>query len=241
MTGGIRTELHFHLLPGVDDGPASLEEALELARLAVADGTGTVVCTPHVHMVEVASVPGRVRDLQAALDAEGIPLRLHAGGEITPGTPVTAAELEVLAHGPAGGRWVLLEAPLHGAGTEDLHDHAAELRDRGYGVLVGHPERCGALVAPGGGLDVLLRAGARLQVNASSLAGAHGLRARAAGLDLVRRGLVTAIASDAHRPDRPPRLTEALRVLGRDASEALVDGGPAALLRHGIAPVRRAA
>ena len=48
-----RVELHFHLLPGVDDGPADLASALDLARAAVADGTGLVVCTPHAHMSDV--------------------------------------------------------------------------------------------------------------------------------------------------------------------------------------------
>ncbi len=71
LTRGIRAELHFHLLPAVDDGPETLDEALELARLAVADGTGVVVCTPHVHQVDVATIPDRVRELQAALDAAG--------------------------------------------------------------------------------------------------------------------------------------------------------------------------
>ena len=43
-----RAELHFHLLPGVDDGPGDMAESVELARLAVADGTSLVTVTPHV-------------------------------------------------------------------------------------------------------------------------------------------------------------------------------------------------
>jgi tyrosine-protein phosphatase YwqE len=63
---GTRVELHFHPLPGVDDGPRTLGEAVALARLAVADGTGLVTCTPHVHLVDVSSLPERVAVLAAA-------------------------------------------------------------------------------------------------------------------------------------------------------------------------------
>jgi protein-tyrosine phosphatase len=239
----MRAELHFHLLPGVDDGPATLDESLELARLAVADGTGIVVCTPHVHLVDVATVPDRVAELQAELDAAGIPLHLRPGGEVSPGTPLSDDDLRVLAQGPPGRTWVLLEAPLDGGPIEIFHEQADELQARGHAILVGHPERCAALVAPDGGLAHRLRHGAALQVNASSLLGAHGPQARAAGLDLVRRGLVTAIARDAHRPTRPARLTEAVAMLAGHGIDGrpLVDVNPAALLGHGLERPRAAA
>ena len=72
-----RVELHFHLLPGVDDGPHDLAGALDLARAAVADGTGLVVCTPHAHMVDVAELPDRVGQLRSALAARGIGALRH--------------------------------------------------------------------------------------------------------------------------------------------------------------------
>jgi len=42
-------DLHCHLLPGIDDGPATLEEALEMARIAVANGITEAYVTPHLH------------------------------------------------------------------------------------------------------------------------------------------------------------------------------------------------
>ena len=238
LTGGIRSELHFHLLPAVDDGPVTLDEAIELARMAVADGTGTIVCTPHVAQVDVATIPDRVRELQAQLDRAGVPLRLVGGAEVSPGDVLTDAELSVIAQGPPGRRWVLLEAPLNGAPVEELHATADELEARGYGILLGHPERSKRFLAPDGGLERRLRRGNLLQVNASSLTGLHGDRARDAGIELIDRGLVTVLASDAHRPTRPPRLTEALAVAG---DPSLTDSAPAALLERGIAPLRQAA
>src|SRR5215212_9928951 len=126
----MRTELHFHLLPAIDDGPHDLDEAVALARLAVADGTRVVTATPHVRDLlragALGELPARVRQVQAALDADDVPLTVQTGAE--------------LAHGPAGRRWVLIEAPLFG----DAHgflDATAELRARGFGTVIGHPER----------------------------------------------------------------------------------------------------
>jgi hypothetical protein len=86
-----RVELHFHLLPDVDDGPKTLDEALALARLAVADGTGLVTCAPHVHLIDVSSVPERVATLAGALRPARIPLQVTPGGELRPGTRPTDA------------------------------------------------------------------------------------------------------------------------------------------------------
>ena len=81
-----RAELHFHLLPEVDDGPADLDDAVALARLAVADGTGLVTVTPHVRdllaLGILGEVPARVREVQAALDAAGVPLEVRTGAEL---------------------------------------------------------------------------------------------------------------------------------------------------------------
>jgi protein-tyrosine phosphatase len=240
LTGGTRVELHFHLLPGVDDGPKTLDEAIALARLAVADGTGFVVCTPHAHLVDVSSLPERVAELGAALRAARVPLRVAAGGEIRPNTPLESTELEILAQGPPGRRWLLFETPFDPRRLAAFHADARMLEERGYGLLIAHPERCAELVAPGGGLEELLRRGALLQVNASSLTGAHGLLALEAGFDLLDRGLVAALASDAHGAHRPPSLEAAGRLLaarGLDATPLMVDA-PRRLLRDGIAAVR---
>jgi protein-tyrosine phosphatase len=239
-----RVELHFHLLPGVDDGPPDLATALELARAAVRDGTRLVTCTPHAAFVDVAEIPERVRELRAALGEAGIDLGVRAGAELAwyDAPDLGGAELETVAQGPPGRRWLLLEAPLPGTGTLDgLQDSARELRDRGFGLLIGHPERSPALTAAPGAIDRLLVAGDRLQVNGSSLTGYHGAGARAAALELVDAGRAAVIASDAHRPaERAPSLSAAVAVLRRHGTpgahaEALVSAAPSALLERGLA------
>jgi protein-tyrosine phosphatase len=243
-----RVELHFHLLPGVDDGPVDLASALDLARAAVADGTGLVVCTPHAHMIDVAELPDRVRQLRSALAAAGIDLEIRAGAELSWDHVATfdGRSLEAVAQGPPGGRWILLEAPLPGTGDlDDFEPAAQELRDRGYGVLIGHPERSPAMNGDAGAVDRVLDAGDRVQLNASSLVGYHGSAARAAGLELARSGRIHVLASDAHQPrDRGPVLGPAVEILrehGVDDAERLASTEPRALLERGIASARRLA
>jgi protein-tyrosine phosphatase len=238
----MRSELHFHLLPGVDDGPTSVDESLELAAMAVADGTGTVVCTPHARDVDVLTVPERVRELRVRLREASIPLELVAGVEVAQDdvARMSDAELEVAAHGPPGRRWLLMEAPLY-LDADSYFDAAGELAARGYGLLVGHPERCPELME-GGRLHELTDAGALLQVNGSSLTGRHGDQARAWAIELGRAGLVSVIASDAHRPTRGPVLTPATAelvaagVTPADA-ERMVSATPRALLDDGLSVV----
>ena len=121
-----RAELHFHLLPEVDDGPADLDDAVALARLAVADGTGLVTVTPHVRdllaLGILGEVPARVREVQAALDAAGVPLELRTGAELAhDDVPAFDARmLDAIAQGPRDARWVLIEAPLFGGRAEEF-------------------------------------------------------------------------------------------------------------------------
>jgi protein-tyrosine phosphatase len=245
-----RVELHFHLLPAVDDGPPDLATALELAREAVRDGTRLVTCTPHAAFVDVGEIPERVRELRAAVGAAGIDLDVRAGAELAWNDvpALDGPQLETVAQGPPGRRWLLLEAPLPGTGELDgLEQSARELRDRGFGLLIGHPERSPALIEAPGAVESLLDAGDRLQVNGSSLTGYHGAAARVAALELVGAGHAAVIASDAHLPTaRAPSLSPAVAVVTSHGTravqaEALVAAAPRALLEHGIAPRRRLA
>ncbi len=244
--GGVaRTDLHFHLLPGLDDGPASLEESVELARLAVRDGTRTLVATPHVrpdYVTDPAELPERARELEERLHAEGLPLSVEAGGEL--GHDMVGrfdqAQLESVAVGPAHAPWVLLECPFHGLDS-GLHAAASELRERGFGVVLAHPERsAGVLAERRPALERELREGSLLQVNAPSLAGDYGRAAQVAGERLVRRGAVSVLASDAHGPGRAPALRIGERLatrlgLVRVAARRLTHEGPETLLQDGVA------
>lgn len=238
-------DLHFHLLPGVDDGPADMEASLELARAAVADGTGAIVVTPHARsdlgVTDAVEIHARVVELRCALAAAAIPLELRCGAEL--GHELVGrmrqSELELIAQGPSGARWVLVETPFEGIGG-GFHDATAELRERGFGVLLAHPERSADASLDGAaGLRAELAAGSLAQLNALSLTGGHGEEACSAAWELVAEGLVAVIASDAHGPTRPPALERARRTLvevGVSGAVALslVGSGPHRLLTAGF-------
>jgi protein-tyrosine phosphatase len=238
-------DLHFHLLPGVDDGPADLSASLDLARDALAAGTGTIVATPHVRLdlglTDAREIAARVWELRAALAEAEIPVEVECGGELGHDMAfrLDRGELDLLAQGPPDARWLLVETPFHGIG-EDFHAATAELRSRGFGVLVAHPERSADAELDGAaGLRRGIAAGSLAQVNALSLTGGHGEASRMAAWELIADGLVAVVASDAHGPSRPPALGPAHRALieGGTApavADALVYGGPRALLAHGM-------
>jgi protein-tyrosine phosphatase len=152
-------------------------------------------------------------------------------------------EIDLLAQGPPGGRWVLVETPFEGIG-EDFHAATAELRARGFGVLVAHPERSAdAALDASAGLRRELAAGCLAQVNAQSLIGGHGEEARSAAWALLADGLVAVVASDAHGPTRPPAMRVAYLALiaggmAPTIAAALAAAAPRSLLARGM--VRRA-
>jgi protein-tyrosine phosphatase len=241
-------DIHFHLLPGLDDGPASLEESVELARMAVVDGTGTIVATPHVssfYPTDVTSLPERVREVQDRLRKKRVSIKVCCGGELAPEmvARLSHAELEMIALGPSGHRWLLLEAPLTGF-NNTFAEAASELRGHGFGIVVAHPERSlGSVESRWPLLDGELRAGGALQVNAWSLAGLNGERARSNALRLLHAAPLVAVASDAHGPERAPALRLALGALsglGEADTARFVAAAPRALLEHGL-PARRPA
>ncbi len=235
-------ELHFHLLPGIDDGPPSLEASVELARAAAADGTRTIVATPHVNPVhpnDVSEFPARVREVAERLRRERVPIEVRCGAELDHQmvSGLSQAELETVAHGPAGRRWVLLEAPL--AGLNDRFSAGAdELRERGFAILVAHPER--ALANLHAGWPILereLRAGSAVQLNTWSLAGRYGDRIRLNAFRVLHAAPRVVIASDAHGPEREPSLRlglDALAAAGIGDPSRLAGAEPQSLLDRGL-------
>lgn len=235
-----QVDLHLHLLPGVDDGARTEDESVAHARRMVAAGVREATVTPHVAEawpLDVTSVAARTAALAVRLDAEGIALRLHPGGEVHPDRvdALSEAELAAVAHGPPGARWVLLEVPFAGIG-EPFVASLGRLRDRGYGALVAHPERAE------GGLDRLwpeLSRGTVLQVNVGSLTGAHGEASRRRGEWLVRNGLAFVLASDGHPGTRDELLADGAAAAARlgvssVATWRLTETNPRFLLRDGM-------
>src|SRR5438105_5062268 len=111
---GRRADIHFHLLPGVDDGAGSLEESVELARAAEDDGTAVIVATPHVRrdfVTDVSDLPDRVAEVRHRLALEHIDVDVRCGGELGHDMVgrLSQNDLETIAVGPPSASWILLE------------------------------------------------------------------------------------------------------------------------------------
>jgi protein-tyrosine phosphatase len=235
-------DLHCHILPGLDDGAASMDETLRHARRLHAEGVRDVACTPHVKRthfpgVVLEQLADRRADAQREIDADGLGVRLHPGGELAHEDALARSphELRLIAQGPAGARWLLLECPFAGI-EDDFVEATQRLSNLGYGLLLAHPER-----ADGGHelLWPLVEAGALLQVNVCSLLGNHGLDVQEIAADLVRRGLAYCLASDGHPGSREHTLQLGFHLLlaaGASSAQAyrLTQSNPRFLLHQGI-------
>jgi protein-tyrosine phosphatase len=232
-------DLHCHLLPGVDDGPRSLSESIELARALEADGVGTVAATPHVRDDHPDVVPtelaGRCAELQDALESQGVELRVVPGGELDLGRAVAAedAELRLVSLGQRGDL-LLVETP-YGDLTPLFEEQLFELELRGYRILLAHPERNPTFHAAPGRLAAVAERGILLQVTAGSLV-RRRRRSPTSRLarTIVRSGLAHVLASDAHgRGLERESLSAGLEVargLAGERADLMVTEIPAALL-----------
>lgn len=232
-------DLHCHILPGLDDGPSSVEEALEMCRIAVEDGIRTIVATPHMlngmFQVDRQAVLESVQGLSRNLRKEAIPLQILAGADVhlDQSVPACLARGELVTVADLG-RHLLLELP-----QDIVPEGAAELlfqiQLKGVTPIITHPERNVAIQQNPSILHDLIRAGSLTQITAGSLTGDFGSRARRCSLRLLTSGTVHLVSTDAHNTGRrPPRLSEARKVVeeeaGREEAERVFQERPARIL-----------
>ncbi len=228
-------DLHCHLLPGIDDGPATLEESVDLARAAVAGGTGTMVATSHVsprYPNDPRTIAAAVAEVRARLAAEGVPLEIRPGGE------VAITQIEVLGPGDlaalslGGGPWLLVESPFTLI-VDSIPALLGQLQEAGHRIVLAHPERCPGFHRRPHVVELLAREqGVLMSVTAGSLAGQFGREVAEFSRSMARAGLIHNVASDAHDCERrPPGLAEPLERAGLGAHvELLTEAMPRAIL-----------
>jgi protein-tyrosine phosphatase len=206
-------DLHCHVLPGLDDGPATMPAALAMAEAAVAKGTNVLVATPHIDhtwRVRPELIRERASALRHALRDQGVALELASGAEIALSrlADLTSDELSGLRLG--SGPYLLLECPLSTT-AGDFDRLLLTIRARGESIVLAHPERSPLFQREPERLTGLVEAGLLCAITAGSIEGAFGQAVRRFSVELLRDGLVHAITSDAHDPlNRPPGIGEAL-------------------------------
>lgn len=200
MTGFV--DIHAHVLPGIDDGPDDLVEAVEMARAAVAAGTETIAVTPHVRPdlfpdVHIEELAGRCDRLREELVRAEIPLRIVVGAEVSLSWALSAADESLrLVTYHQNGRDVLIETPSEAVPIDRL---LYPLLERGVRVTLAHPERSRLLQRHPERLEAIREQGVLAQINADALLAAPRSAVRTCVEHICREGLADVIASDGHR------------------------------------------
>jgi protein-tyrosine phosphatase len=238
-------DLHCHILADIDDGPRTWQDSLAMARMAVEDGIRVIVASPHLFrrrkvdlqaINEKEAISQRVREFQDQLDAEGIPLIILPGCDC----PLSLEALELLAADRVmtindGRRYLLLEMPELSI-PPAAPDVCFQLQSRGITPIITHPERHMVFLKKPEKLLRFLDLGCLVQMTAGSLTGTFGRRVAKVSQDMVKKGYIQLLATDAHSTGgRPPILSQAVahisRLLGKDAAQAMVTAIPERIIQ----------
>jgi protein-tyrosine phosphatase len=220
-------DIHCHLLPGLDDGAACMEDALEMAALAHGDGIEIVIATPHAdHQYEAlpfAVLESRIQELQTALDQAGNPLRVLPGADVhiceSLARKVQDRQIMTLAD---TGRHLLLELPHEIFFPFD--DLLLDLEAIGTQTILSHPERNKGIQADREVLWPLVERGCLMQITAGSILGEFGPTAETLSAEMLAHRLVHFVATDAHSPrKRKPLLSEAWKQVAAMTDQAYAD------------------
>ncbi len=234
-------DLHCHILPGIDDGASSLEEAVEMARIAEKDGIQKIVATPHLfrgNFVHPDSgiIEERREELGEALEGNKIHVEILSGAEVHI-VHNLADEIRRNRNALVINRrsYMFIEFPSQHvfSGVKELF---FELMSEGIIPIIAHPERNSVFVRNPTFLYELIQAGGLAQANSGSLSGIYGKEAEQAAFHFLEMNLIHFIASDGHNASAlAPRIFDARKkaesVIGSEGSKALVEDNPRAVLQ----------
>lgn len=235
-------DIHSHILPGVDDGARTLDEALDMLRMALDSGVTIQVLTPHIHFGrfenQKADLQQRFAIFQEQVDEANIKISLQLGSEVRISSEIMqlVAQDAIPTLGVYNGKKTFLlefprvEVPV---GYENL---VKWVLAKNYLPIIVHPERNQTFVRRPQKLQDLTDMGCPLQITASSLTGQFGDEAQQNAEHLLQQGAVSAIASDCHNlKGRKPNLSEGLasatELIGQELAWRLVNDIPSQLLQ----------
>jgi len=232
-------DLHSHILPGVDDGPKTMKDALKMAAVADEQGTSMMLCTPHRRDVTENSSVKQVEQLLGTFKAEinhiglGLDLVLGMENHIDVDLPDEVAAGRALPMN--GGHYMLVEMPFFG-NPNYVEDVLFQLQIQGIKPVLAHPERIEAVQQDPEILAKLIERGMVSQITGGSILGYFGRDVKHLTHSLLRRGMAHIIASDTHfatgprSPDLSHCVSAAAEIVGEDRARAMVVANPRAVL-----------
>ena len=217
------TDMHCHLIPGVDDGSKSLEETLHCLRVMQQVGYSKVYITPHFQFPRFQNkeddIKHRFENLkQEVAKCEDLHIELMGiGGEyrIDDSFANRMAQPQFLTVGggnPQGEKttYLLLELSLHQQ-MFGVEEQIFEAQTKGYEVILAHPERYPYLSGNATRLETLKNQGVLFQLNVLSLSGFYGRAAMEKGFELLHNGWVELLGTDMHNTVYASALLDASR------------------------------
>ena len=236
-------DLHCHILPGVDDGADSMDDALEMAWMAADSGVTTIIATPHCNLPGAGNknyisshLKERFLHLQTCIKQAGIPLSVLPGAEVlcTPQVPDLLRQGELLTL--AGSDYLLLEF-FFDENLEYMDDMLHAITAEGLIPVIAHPERYEAVQRTPHIIERWFRSNYVIQLNKGSILGRLGRRAERTADWILSRGLAHVVASDAHSPAmRTPQMTQLHQYLSEvcapEYTDILLQANPARILKN---------
>lgn len=218
-------DLHNHILPALDDGPADMAESVLLARDLAEAGYSTIVATPHARGGSPSPqlIKKKIARLQEELDRLEIPLKILPGSEqhIEPDTFKLLEAGRIITLNQT--RYLLLELPMFQPLPLYTEQVLEEVTGGGYIPVIPHPERVIALQMNNQVLHRLYDSGALFQVTWAAFTGLLGPAAAKTARYMLEAGLVHFLATDAHHPEsRLLALDKAVRVLEKTRDPAFI-------------------
>lgn len=227
-------DLHLHLLPGIDDGAKTLDDALEMARVLTRLGFTQAAPSPHARgeyaSGDAAVCATKLDSLRGELARAGLALTLHSNAENFFLEPTL---FPALARTLGTGKVLLVEAPYQGP-LPMLGDLIFRMKLKGVTPLIAHPERCFEFEGKTRAADAV-RQGALLQLDVGALIGRYGKTAEKLARRFLDAGLYAVAATDLHSPVGAEKwLEDSLQALekavGAAAMSRLLSERPAKLL-----------
>lgn len=223
-------DIHCHILPGIDDGPKTIDESVAMARIAFKDGIRTIIATPHTGNGRYNCLPEDIMTSCVAFNE--ILVKKRIGLKVLPGSEVRLCpdiienykKNKIMNLG--SGNFVLIELP-HQFIQRAVVDVIRAFKFLGVTPIIAHPERNQQVMNNNSAVDQFVFAGALIQITAGSLLGLFGRRVRQVARDFVANGSVHFVATDAHSSDkRAPVLSKGLKqfekIAGYEGQKTLV-------------------
>lgn len=200
------TDVHSHILFGIDDGSRTISESIELLKKLKSVGFNNVILTPHFILDSTynSNYEANIKiynELKERLISENIDINIYLGNEIFIDKNVSTLLEKNIITSLNGTKYVLVEFPMHNK-LLNIEDILYEIRSKGYEVVIAHPERYDAFKEDYSIVDTLREDGFLFQSNYSSILGYYGKDSIKLLKYMLKRHYIDFLGTDIHRIEK---------------------------------------